>query len=684
MNTKLCFISMVLIAHASGQERVHSLERLVVEGRRVQGSLTAPTAEDSRQELAKTPGGTEVVNAERYLSGRASTMADTFALSPGVVAQPRFGSDEARLSIRGSGIQRTFHGRGIRVMQDGVPLNLADGGFDMQAIDPLACDHIKVWRGANALAYGASTLGGAIDYLSSTGITAPGGSLRVEGGSFGYLRSRLAGGWHSNAVDAYASLSEQYQDGFREHAEQHGQRLFSNAGWRISDQLETRMYITAVNTESELPGSLTKAEMRNNPKQADRSPFGSLRYDNRRDFQLYRIANKTTLREGADTIEFIAAHSYKDLDHPITPFVGVIDQLSNDTLAGITHTRESSLFNRENHLRSGVLWSYGSTDAATFKNDLGRRGAISTDADQTAINTEIFAENRHSLGGGVSLITGANFVHNQRKNNQRLGSAASYNRDFDGLSPKLGLLWETADLQVFGNWSRSHEPPSFSETNSNITANEAQTADTIEVGVRSGDLKAIRWDAAVYASTVDDEFLALNSPTGVPLGTINADKTTHQGIELFAEADLLGSAWNESPDHRLIARSAWTYGRFKFDDDAVYGDNTIAGLPPHLIRGELLWQHASRWYAGPTFEWVPEKAYVDHQNTLSADPYSLLGFKFGRRIDRGLSWFVEAKNLADRTYAATTGVIADAKGADSRNFLPGDGRSVFMGLEWKW
>jgi iron complex outermembrane receptor protein len=116
-----------------------------------QPALTQPTLEQDRLELREIPGGTETIAAGRFLTGRSSTFAETFFLSPGVVAQPRFGSDEARISIRGSGLQRTFHGRGIRLMQDGIPLNLADGGFDMQSVDPLAASHINIWRGGNAL-----------------------------------------------------------------------------------------------------------------------------------------------------------------------------------------------------------------------------------------------------------------------------------------------------------------------------------------------------------------------------------------------------------------------------------------------------------------------------------------------------------------------------------------------------
>lgn len=159
-----------------------------------QPALTQTSLEQDRLELGKIPGGTETIATERFLTGRASTFAETFFLSPGVVAQPRFGSDEARISIRGSGLQRTFHGRGIRIMQDGVPLNLADGGFDMQAVDPLAVSHVNIWRGGNALANGSTTLGGAIDYLSHTGHTAPGHLARIESGSYEYLRARYAGG----------------------------------------------------------------------------------------------------------------------------------------------------------------------------------------------------------------------------------------------------------------------------------------------------------------------------------------------------------------------------------------------------------------------------------------------------------------------------------------------------------
>jgi iron complex outermembrane receptor protein len=232
-------------------------------------SLTAPTPEVAKRRIKQTPGGASIVDSESYREGRVSTLEDTFKYTPGVLAQPRFGAEETRLSIRGSGIQRTFHLRGVLLLQDGTPLNLADGSGDFQTIEPLSARYIEVWRGANALRYGAATLGGAINYESYTGYTASPLLLRGEGGSFGYWRSQVASGQAFQSADYYASVSTFSQEGFRRHAEQEGQRLYANGGFRLSDDIETRFYVTATRGNSELPGNLTKAQLNTDPRQAN-------------------------------------------------------------------------------------------------------------------------------------------------------------------------------------------------------------------------------------------------------------------------------------------------------------------------------------------------------------------------------------------------------------------------------
>jgi len=637
--------------------------------------LTVPSFEAARADLALTPGGTETIDATRFLRGRASTVDDTFGLSAGVIAQSRFGSDEARLSIRGSGLQRTFHGRGLRILQDGVPLNLADGGFDMQAFEPLSAAYVNVWRGGNALAYGGSTLGGAIDYVTRSGRDGIPIFGRVEAGSWNYFRASLAGGVMRDHLDVFASFTHQSQDSFRAHARQSNQRLFANAGWRISDRAESRLYVTGVVTDSELPGNLTWTQLQNNPAAAN---AGNIALDQKRDFEFFRVASKTTLRTGTTAWDFTAAWSHKELDHPIFQ---VIDQRSDDFLLGAVAMHNGRVAGRAHRLRAGIFSTRGRTAAANYLNAAGRRGALVSDANQTATNLELYAEDQVDLGQGATLVIGGNASRNWRRNDRVIGGNPSYNLRYDRIMPKLGLRWDRRAIQLYANVSGSYEPPSFSETLTLNAPRNAQTATTWELGTR-GTSGPVRWDASLYHAAIRNELLTLdhdNNPA-TAAATINADRTTHAGVEFAAEIDLLGQAWSATPEQRLVLRTAWTHGRFRFDDDARYGNNTLAGLPPHLIRGELTWETKSGWYAGPTFEWAPTKTFIDFRNTFAADPHAIAGLRVGRRAARGLSWFVEARNVFDRKYAATTGVIENAGGVDQSQFLPGDGRGFFSGL----
>ena len=124
-------------------------------------SLTVPSPDEASETIQRTPGGVDLVPAEEFRETRAVTLKDVLDYVPGVFAQPKWGED-ARLSIRGSGIARNFHLRGVRLLQDGIPTVKADGSGDFQELDPLAARYVEVYRGANALRYGSTMLGGAI------------------------------------------------------------------------------------------------------------------------------------------------------------------------------------------------------------------------------------------------------------------------------------------------------------------------------------------------------------------------------------------------------------------------------------------------------------------------------------------------------------------------------------------
>ena len=194
---------------------------------------------------------------------------------------------------------------------------------------------------------------------------------------------------------------------------------------------------------------------------------------------------------------------------------------------------------------------------------------------------------------------------------------------------------------------------------------------------RCGNLRAnltdLPWDAALYYAKVRDELLGLNDANGNPLGTVNAPHTLHIGAELGVTKRV----------SNIELRAAYLWNDFRFDGDPVYGNNTLPGIPQHFFKGEALYRFTNGFYVGPTAEWSPRRYPVDMANTLCADSYAIFGLKLGSQTKTGLSWFVEGRNLSNQKYAATTNVIANANGADSAQFNPGEGRGVYAGIEWK-
>jgi iron complex outermembrane receptor protein len=88
--------------------------------------------------------------------------------------------------------------------------------------------------------------------------------------------------------------------------------------------------------------------------------------------------------------------------------------------------------------------------------------------------------------------------------------------------------------------------------------------------------------------------------------------------------------------------------------------------------------------------WIITSYPVDNSNTLYAPAYALLGFKTGMQLGRHVSIFFEAKNLLDKRYASSVDPISDnganggIPGQTAMVFHPGDPRSFYGGVSWKW
>jgi len=133
--------------------------------------------------------------------------------------------------------------------------------------------------------------------------------------------------------------------------------------------------------------------------------------------------------------------------------------------------------------------------------------------------------------------------------------------------------------------------------------------------------------------------------------------------------------------HRVEPLLNLTVNHFRFRSDADYGNNRLPAAPTYAVRGELLYRHASGFFAGPTFDLVGRR-YADFANTYTVDRYTLWGLRAGLTRDH---WelYAEARNLADRNYVSLFSV-QDAAAPDAAILTPGEPRSVYVGARFKF
>ena len=652
-------------------------------------SLTQGSIESAKDHVKTIPGGASIVDLNQVREGRQSTWSDSLGLAPGVFIQDRFGSEEARVAIRGSGLSRTYHGFGTKVMQDGVPINYADGMFDMQTLDPNASRYVEVLRGPNATTYGATMLGGAINFVAPTGYTSPSFVGKAEAGSFGYNKvfgstagvgkPLEAGG---NVWDYYVAGSQTNQDGFRQHAEMDNQKLLANFGVKVNRDVESRFYVAAVRSRTQLPGYLTKAQLESTPN--IRNSGAAFVNDNnqRRDVDAQRVANKTTVRDGNNVYEFSAYAMNYSLWHPIS--FSVIQQ-HVDTQGGHLKLKNTT---GANQFTVAYLPSTGTTKGTSHApNTSGLvTGNPTSDYSQKSTNHTFFVEDKYRISDKTTWVGALQYDKANRQVTDVVSAPNNYDHDFSQWSPRLGVTHDlTPKQQIFASVSRNFEAPIHGLAGSTTLATKAQRGTTFEVGTRGEAIDGSShygWDATYYRANLKNEFLsACVVPGCSPAPTTNVPKSMHQGLELG-----LSHLYARHIDSRM----ALLYSDFKFVDNAVYGSHQLPGFPPIMVRAESLYRFGAEvngkpsFYAGPKIEWVPRKAPMDNTNSVYRDGYTLVGFKAGQAVDKKWSWFADARNLTNKKYAADSSISANLAGVNTAAmYYPGDGRAIYFGIEAK-
>jgi iron complex outermembrane receptor protein len=649
---------------------------------------TKADLEERRARLAQIPGSVALIEAPQIRSTRQANFKDVLGFTPGVYVQPRFGAaDESQISIRGSGLRNNFHLRGLNVLVNGMPYRNTDGFTDFESLELLNTESIEVYKGGNALRYGGSTLGGAINLETKTGYTATPVGVVAEGGSYGFFKSQISSGATLGRLDYFGSYARTTLDGYRDYSVQGRDRVNVHLGYVLSENTDLRGFYFYAHVNEQLPGALTAEQLATTPQASN-----PINREDRwgRDYDLHHIGIQLRTQLGDNQrLEISPYFQYRDIDHPIFQ---VINQLSRDYGLEARYENTLPMLGRSNRFTLGIQPAWLYMNNKQYVNEAGEHGELRKDQIDQAVGLAIYAEDALAVTPRLTAVAGFRLDHSIRKSQDHFlaDGDQSDHRVYNPLLPKLGLLYALPRIQgqLYANASRSYEPPLLLELNSLTVPGfidlTGQDAWQFELGVR-GRSGAVAWDVAAYDVEVDDEILNINiqpfpgAPFTVPTYR-NAPRTRHYGLETGFEYQLQNGIFSHggSQDAATV-RLAYTFARYNFEEDAQYQGNDLPGAPEHHFRTEVRYQHPSGFSVAPRVEWVPSAYFINSENTQSNNGWATFGVRAEYDLARlGLTVFASGENLTNENYSGSVQV----DNAAGISYEPADGRALYFGFRW--
>jgi iron complex outermembrane receptor protein len=631
-------------------------------------------------------GGTAALATITPLEPETASLADLFRRVPGLSAQDSFGGfDPPRLAVRGSGIQSAPTNRGLSISFLGMPLNAADGSFNLALLESQWIDSAGLIRGPAA---GVPALGGS---LALGDAFAAGNSIGMSYGSdqSATVSARGACFRENRALAGRAAGSR--SDGWRPHSEQERASVFAAARTALGGDSDLTIRFLGSRPRYEVPGPLTKRDALENPTasvaavERDR-PFRETGY-------AHLAASASTRRaSGHASLTLGGVHQRDEFRQLMPNGISITD--ADEAYVAFHGAKDWQTSGQQT--RVAALLQSGWWDASRYRNAGGETGALIGEQRLRPLTLSASLDHQLPLGAKQHLEFGGSVLTARRDIDDRFDpvpGSVPVDLGFSGtrLAPRAAWSWSPfREAGFVASWARSYEPPTYNDllfTDGPAAARilrsaplDWQRTDSWEIGAR-GRHGGFSWSSNVYYAPWRNEFLRLVDENGSPRGTVNAGRTIHTGWETSIEWDLLPGSGDD-----LVLWSSYNLTDARFDDDAVYGNRHIAGVPPHSGALGLRAMTDDGWFVAPGFQWQAGETYGDHFNTVGYGGYGLWSLELGRRHPDGWSVTLGIHNLFDRrTIASTAGVLDRAPDpANTAIFLPASGRSVELRFEYLW
>ncbi|MDB4883966.1 MAG: TonB-dependent outer rane transport protein [Gemmatimonadetes bacterium] len=616
---------------------------------------------------------------------------------PGVaLANRQNPAQDPRVSIRGFGARSAFGVRGVRVLQDGVPVTLPDGQTPVDVIDVEGADRVEVVRGSASSLYG-NAAGGVIDVRSkSPSLAAVSPYARVVGGGSVPTMSAAGAGGTLGPLGYTSSVTRIVGRGYRDYSDQRATRaalrlLHTPTAGGTSPSVVLAARFNDV-SHAESPGALTRAQLDADPRMADplsvRKQAGKIV---RQGDLALTVAQQLASRVALDATVY---GSVRTLANPLTFSVVNVGRTSGGVSARLSGS--GALRSHAVRFAGGGDLQWQNDDrqeyeacidavapSATCPVARTQRGALRKDQRELVSSAGPFVRGEVALAPTLLASAGVRADAITFRVRDRLVSATnpddSGDRTLHAVSPATGLVWRVAPLaSLYTTVSTSFETPTTTELGNKPDGSAGINPDlkpqrtlSLEIGGK-GVLPgtALRWELAAFDTRARDELVPFDIPGGAGRRYFrNAGRTRRRGAELGADAEY-------GP---LTVRSAYSISRFRYVDYSVgttsYAGKRIPGVPEHALMAAAAVRRGVFTLSGTAD--VASAVDVDDANSAQAPGRTILGLALSNTLRVGavqLASLVALQNLADVRSVGSVSVNATG----GKFYEPAPGRTLLV------
>jgi iron complex outermembrane receptor protein len=617
---------------------------------------------------------------------------------PGVaLANRQNPAQDPRVSIRGFGARSAFGVRGVRVLQDGVPLTLPDGQTPVDVIDVEGADRVEVVRGSASSLYG-NAAGGVIDVRSAPaprlGLVPYGRVL--GGGSIPTMTAAGAGGT-VGALGYTASSTRIAGRGYRDYSDQRAHRDALRLVFTPTSASAPSVTVAARYSDvdyAQSPGALTRAQFDSAPQMADPLSVRKQAGKSVRQSDLaLSVAQPLGRRASLDATVY---GSMRTLENPLAFSVVNVGRSSGGASARLSGA--GSLGTHAVRLAAGGDLQWQNDDRQEYENCIDVATASATCPTPKALRGNLRKNQRELVSSAGPFVRGELAVAPTLlasagvradaigfRVRDRLVAATnpddSGERTLHAVSPAMGLVWRVAPLaSVYATASTSFETPTTTELGNKPDGSAGINPDLQPQRTRSFELggkgvlpgTALRWELAAFDTKARDELVPFDIPGGAGRRYFrNAGRTQRRGAEVGAETEL----------GALTLRGAYSYSRFRYVDYAVgttsYAGKRIPGVPEHALAATAAVRRGSVTLAGTAD--VASAVDVDDGNSAQAPGRTLFGLALSNTVRIGgvrVAPLIALQNLADVHSVGSVSVNATG----GKFYEPAPGRTLIVRL----